>query len=680
MDPKKRIEELSDKINYYNTQYYVNDRSEISDFEFDKLLEELQKLEQEHPELKMPDSPTQRVGGDITKKFEVVEHEYPMQSLGNTYSKEELQEFDKRVQKELGNRPYSYLCELKFDGVAISLKYVNGILDQGITRGDGKKGDLITNNIKTIRSIPLRITNPEAPKKFEVRGEIFFPIKEFNRINEERADIGEETFANPRNTASGTLKMQDSAVVASRNLDCNPYFLIEEGDSSSSQSQGLEKLASWGFKVSPSFKICEGIQDVLEYIESWRKKRFDLPMETDGIVIKVNEKSNQKILGSTAKSPRWAIAYKYPSESQKTRLNSVDYQVGRTGAITPVANLEPVPIAGTIVKRASLHNANEITRLDLHIGDMISVEKGGEIIPKVTGVDLEARTAEAKPVIFPSNCPSCGTELTIIEGEANHYCPNWEFCLPQLKGRIEHFVSKNAMNIDSLGSETIEGLILKGLIKDYGDLYTLSYDDLINQELEVSSDSSDKTVRRLLEKSVENILAGVSRSKDQPFEKVLFALGIRYVGQTTAEVLAEHFETLDKLMQAGQEELEEVYTIGGRVASSVIDFFKRDYNLEILEKLKSAGLNFRARLVEKVSSGPLVGKKVVVSGVFSNFSREGIKESVKEQGGKIVSSVTSQTNYLIAGENMGPAKKEKAEKLGVKVIQEKEYLELIGRS
>ncbi len=677
MEPKNRIEELTDKINHYNTQYYINDISEITDFEFDQLLEELIALEEKHPELKKPESPSQRVGGGITKKFQVVEHATPMLSLGNTYSKDELIEFDNRVRKEIEGHSYTYLCELKFDGVAISIKYENGILNKAVTRGDGTKGDLITNNVKTIKTIPLKVEGKNVPKKFEVRGEIYFPLKEFEKLNAEREDIGEAPFANPRNTASGTLKMQDSSIVASRNLDCNPYFLLGEEISIESQLQGLETLISWGFKVNPSYKICSSIDQVIEFIETWRTKRFDLPMETDGIVIKVNEIKNQTLLGATAKSPRWAIAYKYPSESQNTILKDVQYQVGRTGAITPVANLVPTTIAGTIVKRASLHNANEIKRLDLHIGDTVLVEKGGEIIPKVTEVVLEKRPKNASPIVYPKNCPACGSGLVINEGEANHYCPNWAGCLPQVKGRIEHFVSKNAMDIDSLGSETIEGLINKGLLSDMADLYALDHDRLINLELEVSTDKDQSVKRRLLEKSVQNILKGIEESKSRPFEKVLFALGIRFVGQTTAEVLASHFITLENLMKANPEELEEIHTIGKRIAESVHGYFLEEQNLSIIERLRKAELNFESEVRISDREGPLFGKKVVVSGVFNNFSREGIKDSVRENGGKLVSSISSKTDLVIAGENMGPAKKEKAEKLGIKMIGESEYQKMI---
>jgi DNA ligase (NAD+) len=679
MNTKERIEDLTRRINYYNEQYYSKDVSEISDFDFDQLLQELQKLEKENPSLKKPDSPTQRVGGDITKKFETVEHEYPMLSLGNTYSEQELIDFDVRVQKDLADLDYGYLCELKFDGTAISLKYVNGILTQGITRGNGTKGDLITNNIKTIRSIPLQILGKDVPDKFEVRGEVYFTLKEFKRLNAERLDIGEELFSNPRNTASGTLKMQDSAIVAKRNLECNPYFLLGDHDLVSNQEDGLKKLASWGFKVSPTFKKCSNIKETLEFIELWRKKRFELPMETDGIVIKVNEIKNQRILGATAKSPRWAIAYKYASESLETTLLEVTYQVGRTGAITPVANLKPVIIAGTVVKRASLHNENEIKRLDLRIGDRVMVEKGGEIIPKVTSIILKKRNPGLIPISYPIKCPICHTRLVKEEGEANHYCPNWLSCPPQVKGRIEHFVSKNAMDIDSLGSETIEGLIDKGIISYLSDLYDLKQGTLLNLELNVSTENNGKVKRRLLEKSVNNILAGIEESKNQPFEKVLFALGIRFVGQTTAEVLAEHFGSLENLRNSSREEILEVYTVGERIAESILKYFESNINQEIIEKLQKAGLNFEIKRSASFSSGPLLNKKIVVSGVFENFSRDSIKQSVKENGGKIVSSLSSSTDFLLAGKNMGPAKKEKANRLAIPILTEEEYQNIIEK-
>ncbi len=674
MEAKKRIEELSKQINHYNDQYYLHDKSEISDFEFDKLLEELIKLEEENPELKKPDSPTQRVGGGITKKFEVVEHHVPMLSLGNTYSEEEIRDFDTRIKKDIPEG-IEYLCELKYDGVAISLVYENGYLSQGITRGDGSKGDLITNNVKTIKSIPLKIKDSNIPGRMEVRGEVYLSREEFARINSEREAKGEDLFANPRNTASGTLKMQDSGVVASRKLECNPYSLILEAKNFS-QEESLNSLKNWGFKISPTFKKCKTIEEVLDYIEHWRERRFDLPMDTDGIVIKVNSPSYQKQLGSTAKSPRWAIAFKYPSESKETVLEDVHYQVGRTGAITPVANLAPVEIAGTIVKRASLHNTNEINRLDIHLNDHVLVEKGGEIIPKVTAVVKEKRKSGSKKVSFPDRCPACSTPLIKNPEEAAHYCPNYTGCPPQVLGRIQHFVSKNAMDIDSIGVETLDGLIKSDLIQNYSDLYKIRKEDLLNLELEVS-DTGAK--RRLLKKSVDNILQGIEESKKQPFEKVLFALGIRFVGQTTAEILADHFGNLENLRDASFEQLIEVPSVGDRIANSIIQFFDKEENILLVESLRSSGLSFELEKKDIPKDGPLIDKKVVVSGVFQNFSREEIKKSVKDNGGKIVGSISGNTDLLIAGENMGPAKKTKAEKLGIEIVDEEAYLKMINR-
>ncbi|QNL20762.1 NAD-dependent DNA ligase LigA [Hyphobacterium sp. CCMP332] len=674
---KRRIEELSDKVNYYNEQYYIYDKSEISDYEFDQLLNELNNLEIEFPQYKLPHSPTSRVGGDITKKFAVVKHEYPMLSLANTYTFEELEEFDKRVKKDLGLEQVDYFCELKFDGVAISVIYENGILTRAITRGDGVQGDEITANVKTIKSLPLKIQISDFPKKFEVRGEVFFTKSEFEKLNKSREDQGEDLYANPRNTASGTLKMQDSTIVASRNLQCYLYYLLGEDLNIEKHEDGIKNLEKWGFNVSDSYRLCNGIEAIRNYINEWEHKRFELPVETDGIVIKVNSIKLQNKLGTTAKSPRWAIAYKYKAESSITELLKVTYQVGRTGAITPVANLYPVLLAGTTVKRASLHNANEIKRLDLHEGDFVHVEKGGEIIPKITGVDKSKRSKTAKKINYISKCPECGTALVRNEGEAQHYCPNDIYCPPQKRGRIEHFVSKNAMDIDSLGSETITGLLDKELIKDIADLYYLKYEDLENLEFEAYSEKKGEVIkRRLLEKSARNLINGIEASKKQPFERVLFGLGIRFVGQTVAENLSNHFQNIEKLSNASTEELIEVQDIGTRIAESLRAYFNDKMHLDLVKRLKNAGLNFEIK-EDNTGSNALNGAKIVVSGVFENFSRDGIKKSVKINGGKLVSSISSQTDFILAGENMGPAKLKKAEDLGIKIINEEEYLKMI---
>lgn len=673
----KRIEELTDKVNYYNEQYYIYDNSEISDFEFDALLKELEDLESKFPDLKLEHSPTSRVGGDITKKFPVVKHEFPMLSLGNTYSFEELEDFDKRAKKGLGEENVEYFCELKFDGVAISVIYENGVLSKGVTRGDGVQGDEITANAKTIKSLPLKLAKANYPEKFEVRGEVFFTKEQFELLNKQREKEGEELYANPRNTASGTLKMQDSSIVASRKLQCYLYYLLSDSIETASHKENIDLLQEWGFNISKTYRLCKSIEEIKEYINDWEHKRFELPVETDGIVIKVNSKDQQRKLGNTAKSPRWAIAYKYKAESAITKLEKVTYQVGRTGAITPVANLAPVALAGTTVKRASLHNANEIARLDLHENDMVHVEKGGEIIPKITGVDLSGRDKSANPINYISNCPECNTELIRKENEAVHYCPNDLHCPPQRRGRIEHFVSKNAMDIDSIGSETISGLLDKQLINDASDLYYLQFEDLENLEFEIYSEKKDEFIkRRLLTKSAQRIIDGINTSKNQSFERLLFALGIRYVGRTVAENLALHFKNIDKLSSATFEELIEVQDIGDRIAESVVEYFNDESHFEMIDKLKQAGLRFEVEVNENTEN-KLNGAKIVVSGVFENFSRDGIKKSVKDNGGKLVSSISSQTDFLVAGDKMGPAKLKKAEDLGVRIISEEEYLKMI---
>ncbi len=664
---KNRVDELIATINYHNDLYYRQDRQEISDLEFDKLLEELNELEKQFPDLKHDYSPTQRVGGTITKNFPTVVHQYPMLSLGNTYSLEELIDFDKRVQKILGdNAHYEYFCELKFDGVALSITYRDGILAQAVTRGDGTKGDDITANARTIKTLPLKLAEDQVPEQFEIRGEVFMPNDVFNQLNTEREAEGLALLANPRNTASGTLKMQDSAVVAARSLDCYIYSLLGDNLPYQSHSEGISQLESWGFNVSPTYRKCQSMEEVFRYIADWEQKRFGLPLETDGIVIKVDNLQQQEKLGYTAKSPRWAIAFKYQSENKPTVLRSISYQVGRTGAITPVANLEPVILAGTTVKRASLHNANEIQRLDLHIGDTVFVEKGGEIIPKLTGVDLEKRDPQSSPFHFIQNCPECNTELQREPGEAVHYCPNIKGCPPQIKGRIQHFIHRNAMDIDSLGGRTIALLFERGLIKDASDLYYLNYQDIY--QLEGFKDLSTK-----------NLLQGINASKQVPFERVLFALGIRYVGRTVAARLANHFGNIEKLMDASFEELIETPEIGDRIAESVLQFFKEPDNRELVQNLKQAGLTFDVKKEDvTLISEDLSGKSFVVSGIFQHFDRDGLKETIKLHGGKVLTSISGKLDYLLAGEKMGPAKMERAQKLGIEIISEEDFLKMIG--
>ena len=664
-DIKAEIEELARQIDYHNELYYQKHTSEISDFEFDQLLEKLIHLEEAHPELKMPNSPTQRVGGTITKNFETVEHRYPMLSLGNTYSKEELEEFDKRVEKGLGTKDYEYFCELKFDGVAISLTYENGLLTRAVTRGDGTRGDDVTANAKTIRTLPLSVKNPVADV-FEVRGEVFMAKDVFIQLNKEREDIGEVPYANARNTASGSLKMQDSSAVAKRKLNCYLYSLIGDNLTIDTHASAIKSLEEMGFNVSPTYRKCESIQEVIQYIEEWETKRLELPLDTDGIVIKVNSSDQQNELGFTAKSPRWAIAYKYKAEDAITRLNDVTYQVGRTGAITPVAELEPVFLAGTTVKRASLHNANEISRLDLRIGDYVFVEKGGEIIPKVTGVDLTQRQSDIEPITYINNCPECGTGLVRKEGEAVHYCPNTNGCAPQIKGRIEHFIQRKAMNIDSLGEKTIAQLYDQSLVKSPADLYDLTHDQVIELE-------------GFKEQSTNKLIEGIQASKTASFENVLFGLGIRYVGRTVAEKLAQHFKNIDSLGKASFDELIDVSEIGDRIAESVVDFFNNPENINEIERLKNSGLIFH---IDESANSPesdiLQGRSFVVSGVFENYGRDELKDVIKANGGKVVSSISAKLDYLIAGDKMGPAKKEKADKLGIQIISELEFDEMIG--
>ncbi|TDK43577.1 NAD-dependent DNA ligase LigA [Algoriphagus formosus] len=811
-EAQKRIAQLSKEINRHNHLYYQESRIEISDYEFDQLLEELIRLETEFPELLREDSPSQRVGGTITKEFQTVAHEYKMLSLGNTYTIEELQAFDERVEKGLGTRDYEYFCELKFDGVAISLVYENGTLARAVTRGDGTKGDDVTANVKTIRNIPLSIEGEAVPDKFEVRGEIFLPRKEFDKINAEREKNGEALLANPRNAASGTVKMQDSSVVAKRRLNCYFYQLLGEDLSVATHSEAIHLIEKWGFNVSPTYSQAKTLQEVLKYIEDWREKRHELPLDTDGVVLKINDYQQREELGFTAKNPRWAIAYKYKAESAETELLSITYQVGRTGAITPVANLSPVSLAGTTVKRASLHNANEIERLGIHEGDIVSVEKGGEIIPKITGVNLLKRKADAKPVQYISTCPECGTELERKEGEAKHFCPNAASCPPQVLGRIEHFVSKRAMDIDSMGTERIRALIDQGFIRSYADIYDLETKEKDLLGLEMSQDQYEKEGSGLLYISLEkalfaltesisfkqiqeylteaaelplfdtlrgfqeqirkwkkkvssnvgmvdylihalkehadlpkledfvpvavvldiflgrrsdfgsileaskkegtvhgillklgvelpdelrerikklkantfqegvitNMLEGIKASKEQSFEKVLFALGIRNIGENTAQLLARHFGSIEKLQAASSEQLLDINGVGETLVQSIQDFFAQEENLEHIERLKARGLHFEIQEDENTpKSQALAGKRILASGKLENFKRDEIKDFVQAHGGQYISAVSKNLDFIIEGEGMGPSKKEKAEKLGVPMISEAEFLKMV---
>ncbi|WP_100629947.1 NAD-dependent DNA ligase LigA [Algoriphagus formosus] len=811
-EAQKRIAQLSKEINRHNHLYYQESRIEISDYEFDQLLEELIRLETEFPELLREDSPSQRVGGTITKEFQTVAHEYKMLSLGNTYTIEELQAFDERVEKGLGTRDYEYFCELKFDGVAISLVYENGSLARAVTRGDGTKGDDVTANVKTIRNIPLSIEGESIPDKFEVRGEIFLPRKEFDKINAEREKNGEALLANPRNAASGTVKMQDSSVVAKRRLNCYFYQLLGEDLSVATHSEAIHLIEKWGFNVSPTYSQAKTLQEVLKYIEDWREKRHELPLDTDGVVLKINDYQQREELGFTAKNPRWAIAYKYKAESAETELLSITYQVGRTGAITPVANLSPVSLAGTTVKRASLHNANEIERLGIHEGDIVSVEKGGEIIPKITGVNLLKRKADAKPVQYISTCPECGTELERKEGEAKHFCPNAASCPPQVLGRIEHFVSKRAMDIDSMGTERIRALIDQGFIRSYADIYDLETKEKDLLGLEMSQDQYEKEGSGLLYISLEkalfaltesisfkqiqeylteaaelplfdtlrgfqeqirkwkkkvssnvgmvdylihalkehadlpkledfvpvavvldiflgrrsdfgsileaskkegtvhgillklgvelpdelrerikklkantfqegvitNMLEGIKASKEQSFEKVLFALGIRNIGENTAQLLARHFGSIEKLQAASSKQLLDINGVGETLVQSIQDFFAQEENLEHIERLKARGLHFEIQEDENTpKSQALAGKRILASGKLENFKRDEIKDFVQAHGGQYISAVSKNLDFIIEGEGMGPSKKEKAEKLGVPMISEVEFLKMV---
>ena len=807
-----RIAQLTQEINHHNHLYYQESRIEISDFEFDQLLEELIRLETEFPDLLDPDSPSQRVGGTITKEFQTVAHEYRMLSLGNTYTIEDLEAFDERVQKGLGSTDYEYFCEMKFDGVAISLVYENGKLTRAVTRGDGTKGDDVTANLRTIRNIPLTVSGEGIPQKFEVRGEIFLPLKEFEKINQQREEAGEALLANPRNAASGTLKMQDSSVVAKRRLNCYFYQLLGEDLGVSTHSEAIHLIEKWGFNVSQTYQKAQTIQEALNYIEEWREKRHTLPLETDGVVLKVNNYDQREELGFTAKNPRWAIAYKYKAESAETQLLSITYQVGRTGAITPVANLAPVSLAGTTVKRASLHNANEIERLGIHEGDFVYVEKGGEIIPKITGVNLEVRKVGSNPIQYIDTCPECGTPLERKEGEAKHYCPNASSCPPQVLGRIEHFVSKRAMDIDSLGTERIRALIDQKFIRNYADIYLLEQKERELLGLEMSQDQyekegsgllyislekalfalteqiSFKQIQQYLEEAAElpmmetlrgfqeqirkwkkkvpsntgmvdflfnslkdhpelpkledyvpvavvleiflgrriefqpileasykegtvhgimlrlnlelpdelrerikklkantfqegvisNMLEGIKASKAQPFEKVLFAIGIRNIGENTAQLLARHFKSIQALQEATSEQLLEINGVGETLVHSIREFFADEQNQQNIQQLQSLGLNFEIiQSEENTGTQILAGKRILASGKLENFKRDEIKDFVQKHGGQYISAVSKNLDFIIEGEGMGPSKKEKAQKLGVPMISEEEFLKML---
>ena len=665
MDIRKRMDELINLINRYNEAYYQNNESLISDLAFDQLLHELQKLENENPLFALSNSPTQKVGGTITKQFKSVTHRFPMLSLGNTYNENDLKEFDTRIKKALGDEKYEYICELKFDGVALSFWYQNGELIKGVTRGDGIRGDDITNNVKTIKSIPQTIQDQILPLEFELRGEGFMPNHIFEQINHERSLTGEQLLANPRNSASGTFKMQDSSIVAQRNLDCYIYAYLGFDNPFQTHEESLIKLFDLGFPVSQTWEKCSNIDSVLAYIEKWTTKRNDLPLNTDGIVIKINDYGQQERLGFTAKSPRWAISFKYPSEIAKTEILSISYQVGRTGNITPVANLNPVYLAGTMIKRASIHNANEMTRLDLHEGDMVFIEKGGEIIPKITGVDMSIRNPQKPIFVFPTNCPDCNSDLIRVEGEANHYCLNDSLCPTQIKGKIEHFIQRKALNIENIGVETIDLLFEKSIIKDVGDLYNLTTLDFIGLD-------------GFQSKSIQNILSSIEKSKTVPFRKVLFGLGIRHVGATIAEKLVIEFKSINNLRDASYEELIAVPEIGDRIAISIIAFFNKPENIDLINRLEQSNVQLSEDILEQEQeSTSLEGKSFVISGVFQNFDRDGLRDKIISNGGKVVSSISSKLDYLIAGDNMGPSKLEKANQLSIKIITEDEFLNLL---
>jgi DNA ligase (NAD+) len=663
---KERMDTLVRELNQHNYNYYVLAQPTISDHEFDHLLKELENLEKEHPELQDPDSPTQRVGGDITKEFETVRHRWPMLSLGNTYSEEDLKDFDERIRKAIGPA-FEYVCELKFDGLSMSITYQDGKLRRAVTRGDGTQGDDVTTNVKTIHTLPHRLKGQGFPELFEIRGEVFMHRQAFERLNQKRLQNNEVPFANPRNFAAGTIKLQDSGEVARRPLDCFLYSLNTERPLFRTHWESLQAIKGWGFHVCEHTRLCSDIDQVLEFIHIWNERRHELSYDIDGIVIKVNNYGQQQELGFTAKSPRWAISYKYKAQEVETILQQVTYQVGRTGAVTPVANLKPVLLAGTTVKRATLHNANEIERLGLHVGDTVLVEKGGEIIPKIIAVNTEKRPPDATVVVYPDKCPECGSDLVREEGEAIHYCPNDEGCPPQIVGKIQHYISRKAMNIEGLGNETIETFYRSGFVQHISDLYTL-----------FERTDSLKQMERFGDKSISNMLEGIERSKQKPFEKVLFGLGIRYVGETVAKKLAAHFRNIDSLMNASHDELISVEEIGGRIAESLLEYFADPRHVEQIEKLRNAGIQFQAEDQQiELQSDRLAGRTFIISGVFENHSREELKEIIEVNGGKILSSISSKLNYVVAGDNMGPSKLEKANKLNIPVISDAELLRML---
>ncbi|MBS9766093.1 MAG: NAD-dependent DNA ligase LigA [Flavobacteriaceae bacterium] len=663
MTVKEQIQALREELHQHNYNYYVLDNATISDFDFDQKLKQLEELERENPEFFDPNSPTQRVGGQITKNFKTVTHKNRMYSLDNSYSKEDLLDWEKRIQKIVGHSDIEYTCELKYDGASINLTYENGVFVSAVTRGDGIQGDDISANVKTIRSIPLVIN--DFIDNFEMRGEIILPLDGFHKMNEERLEAGEEPYSNPRNTASGSLKLQDSSEVAKRPLDCLLYQVVSNNQTDKTHFDILQHAKKVGFKVPETFVVAKNINEVFDFISKWDTERHSLPYETDGVVIKVNSLHYQEELGYTSKYPRWAIAYKFKAEQVATKLEEITYQVGRTGAITPVANLTPVQLAGTVVKRASLHNADQIAKLDIRVNDTVFVEKGGEIIPKIVGVDTSLRPENSVPTIYATHCPECGTTLVRAEGDAKHYCPNEFGCPTQITGRIQHFISRKAMNIDGLGAETIELLYKEGLIHNYADLYDLRAEQIIPLE-------------RMAEKSAKNIIKGLENSKKVPFEKVLFALGIRFVGETVAKKLAKHFKSIDRLMSASIEELISVDEIGDRIAESVYSFSNDLMNIQLINKLKECGLQFEISEKEQNTPQILQGETIVVSGVFEKINRNDLKKLIEDYGGKVSSSISKKTSYIVAGDNMGPSKKTKAENLGIPILSEEEFLGKIG--
>ena len=664
MEIEQKIEALRKQLHEHNYNYYVLDNATISDFEFDIKLKELQALEEKYPEYYDSNSPTLRVGGAVTKNFETVVHEYRMYSLDNSYSKEDLEDWEKRIQRILGDADVAFTCELKYDGASISLTYENGKLVRGVTRGDGFQGDDVTNNIRTIRSVPLQLQG-DYPDKFEMRGEIVLPLEGFAQMNKDRIKNGEEPYMNPRNTAAGSLKLQDSTLVAERPLDCLLYGITGADLRIDTQFQMLEKAREWGFKVPSVAKLCKSTDEVLQFVEYWDVHRHELPYETDGVVVKLNSIQHQEELGYTSKSPRWAMAYKFKAERVSTILREITYQVGRTGAITPVANLEPVLLAGTTVKRASLHNADQIEKLDIREGDTVFVEKGGEIIPKIIGVDFSQRPLNSQPTQYIDHCPECGTALERTEGDAKHYCPNEYGCPTQITGRIQHYISRKAMDIEGLGGETVELLYKEGLIKDYADLYSLTKEQILPLE-------------RMADKSADNLINGVLESAKVPFERVLFALGIRFVGETVAKKLAKAYKNIDALQVATAEELMQVDEIGQRIAESVVAFFQNSINLEIISRLRKHGIQFEISADQLLNRTNLFsGRTFVVSGVFENVSRDGLKKLIEDNGGKVGSGITSKTSYLVAGDKMGPSKRTKAESLGIPIISENDFMDLL---